>query len=121
MYVLASQATKRHHKATKRHHINITVANLSKTILETPGGWPSSTVAHQETYKNKVVDMTDRREEKAVGQLGKRRAPDAWSNSNEKRHHGMAKGHNKRVHHGWTRGAGPSRPHRGWQGVRGHF
>ncbi len=33
-------------QATERNQINITVTNLSKTILQSSGGWPSSTVAH---------------------------------------------------------------------------
>ena len=94
------------------------MANLAKTILGSLGGWQSSIVGNQEMYKRlvdkMVVDMADRKEERSVGQQGKRRAPAAWASSNSKRQQGLAAAYDQRGNPGWARG------NRGYKG-RGHY
>ena len=62
------------------------------------GSWGTGHGADTENWSGLPPE---RRKEKAVGQLGKRRAPDASTSSDEKRHQGVATGNGKRGHFGW--------------------
>ncbi len=101
------------------------MANLSKTILESLGGWQPSIVGNQEMYKRLVdkmfVDMADQKEERSVGHLGKRRAPAAWASSNSKRQQGKAAAFDQPSNLGWAGGAASSRGYRGGYKGRCHY
>ena len=92
---------------TKKLKLELTIANCAKSILETPGEWASGYTPNTEAYKVTVdkilLEILDRRQERLM-EASKRKAPDTWHTSEEKRQAQPPTGNNRGNHRGQAGG-----------------